>query len=310
MLSNLLGNVKVTNKLFTLNDSKIIKITSENVKLEEVNDIFSKYDGKKFKKIIVKAFSLQPNLNGYGIIAKERKEDLKNGLSKIKLLTGVSEVKFVVDGKDKGLQKELSSISEVIKVKSIDDLYNNKLIYKVFGKEQSEDEVLIEDLIELIQLGQADKNIPREILVTVYGSAINGNKVVSLNLGTTYRELFTLLNGTDINLNKVIDGGSLNGTPIYNLDKEIEMSSKGILYLTENNSKREENFSCIRCAKCLRACPEGLNPIKLMELYRINEKDEFIKFGGEKCIDCGLCSFVCPSNIDIAQSIKTAKTFK
>ena len=41
-----------------------------------------------------------------------------------------------------------------------------------------------------------------------------------------------------------------------------------------------------------------------------SEKEEFIKFGGEKCIDCGLCSFVCPSNIEIAQTIKTAKTFK
>ena len=54
----------------------------------------------------------------------------------------------------------------------------------------------------------------------------------------------------------------------------------------------------------------GLNPIKLVELYKMGEKEEFIKFGGEKCIDCGLCSFACPSNIEIAQTIKTAKTFK
>ena len=48
----------------------------------------------------------------------------------------------------------------------------------------------------------------------------------------------------------------------------------------------------------------------IIELYKMGEKEEFIKFGGEKCIDCGLCSFACPSNIEIAQTIKTAKTFK
>ena len=38
-------------------------------------------------------------------------------------------------------------------------------------------------------------------------------------------------------------------------------------------------------------------------------EEEFIKFGGNKCIDCGLCSFVCPSNIEVAQIIKTSKVF-
>ena len=46
-----------------------------------------------------------------------------------------------------------------------------------------------------------------------------------------------------------------------------------------------------------------------MDLSRRNEKEEFIKFGGNKCIDCGLCSFVCPSNIEVAQIIKTSKVF-
>lgn len=308
MLSNLFSNVNVSNKLFTLNDSSILELSIENSKELNAKEIEESlvlpYENNKGKKVVIKAFSFQPNLNGYGTIVRERKEDLKKGLEKIK---SISEIKFAVDGKDKNLQESLKEYGEVIKVASITDLYESKLISKVYNEEKN---VVIYDVIEIIQLGQALNRKNTEILTAVYGSAINGRKVVALKKGTTYKEVFESLNGNAQELKKVINGGSLNGTPVYNLDSVVDDTIKGILFLTEKDSPSEESYSCIRCGKCLRVCPEGLNPIKLVELYKMGEKEEFIKFGGEKCIDCGLCSFACPSNIEIAQTIKTAKTFK
>lgn len=308
MLSNLFSNVNVSNKLFTLNDSSILELSIENSKELNAKEIEESlvlpYENNKGKKVVIKAFSFQPNLNGYGTIVRERKEDLKKGLEKIK---SISEIKFAVDGKDKNLQESLKEYGEVIKVASITDLYESKLISKVYNEEKN---VVIYDVIEIIQLGQALNRKNTEILTAVYGSAINGRKVVALKKGTTYKEVFESLNGNAQELKKVINGGSLNGTTVYNLDSVVDDTTKGILFLTEKDSPSEESYSCIRCGKCLRVCPEGLNPIKLVELYKMGEKEEFIKFGGEKCIDCGLCSFACPSNIEIAQTIKTAKTFK
>jgi len=308
VLSNLFSNVNVSNKLFTLNDSSILELSIENSKELNAKEIEESlvlpYENNKGKKVVIKAFSFQPNLNGYGTIVRERKEDLKKGLEKIK---SISEIKFAVDGKDKNLQESLKEYGEVIKVASITDLYESKLISKVYNEEKN---VVIYDVIEIIQLGQALNRKNTEILTAVYGSAINGRKVVALKKGTTYKEVFESLNGNAQELKKVINGGSLNGTTVYNLDSVVDDTTKGILFLTEKDSPSEESYSCIRCGKCLRVCPEGLNPIKLVELYKMGEKEEFIKFGGEKCIDCGLCSFACPSNIEIAQTIKTAKTFK
>lgn len=309
MLSNLFSNVNVKNKLFTLNSAKIFEDlakedNSEELAAKEIDESLSlPFESNKGKKALIKAFSFQPNLNGYEVILKEKKEEFEKGLEKIKSL---NEVKFIVSKKNKAIFEDLKAYGEVVKVSPIMDLYENKLISKAYGESEN---VVVYDIIDIINLGQALLNKDVENFITVYGSAINGNKVCAINKNTTYRELFEALNGNSDNLTKVINGGSLNGTPVYDLNSTISVNSRGVLFLTDSDIPSNKSYSCINCSKCLRACPEGLNPIKLMDLYRRKEKEEFIRFGGNKCIDCGLCSFVCPSNLEIAQTIKTAKKF-
>lgn len=309
MLINIFNNVKVSNKLFTLSDSTLSQTLVEKENLEKLSakevdeNLISYYEKNKEKKVIVKAFSFQPNLNGYEIIVNAKKEELKKGLEKINSL---NEVKLVVNKKDKNLFEELKLFGEVVKVPPITELYNNKLISKVYGENNN---VIIYDILDIIKLGQALLGKEIENYVTVYGSAVEEKKVVAINSNTTYREVFDLLNGKIEILLKVIDGGSLNGTPIYDLDTKISNDSKGLLFLSDTDLPSNEKYNCINCAKCLRVCPEGLSPVKLMELSKRNEKEEFIKFGGKKCIDCGLCSFICPSNIEVSQIIKTSKEF-
>ena len=309
MLNNLFSNVNTKNKLFTLNSAKIFKDlakehNSEELLAKEIDESLSlPFEINKGKKALIKAFSFQPNLNGYEIILRERKEELEKGLEKIKSL---NEIKFISCKKDKAIFEDLKAYGEVVKVSPIIDLYDNKLKSKAYGESN---DVVIYDIIDIVNLGQALLKKEIESFITVYGSAVNGNKVCAVSKNTTYRQVFEALNGKENILSKVIDGGSLNGTPVYDLNSPIKSNSRGILFLTENDLPTNKSCSCINCSKCLRACPEGLNPIKLMDLYKRKEKEEFIRFGGNKCIDCGLCSFVCPSNLEIAQTIKTAKEF-
>lgn len=310
MLSNLFKNVNVSNKMFVLKDTNLSEVLAEKNNSKE---LYSKeideslsilYENNKGKKVVIKAFSFQPNLNGYGIIVNERKEELKKGLEKVKSL---NEVKFVISKKDKSLFNVLKEFGQVIKVPPITDLYEDRIISKAY--ENSKD-VIVYDILDIIRLGQVLLGKEIEGFITVYGSAVEGNKVLIINESNTYKEVFEVLNGKEEELVKVINGGSLNGKPIYDLNSVVSIESKGLLFLSEKDLPSKESFNCINCGKCLRVCPEGLNPIKLMDLYKRNERDEFIKFGGDRCIDCGLCSFVCPSNLEIAQTIKTAKIFK
>lgn len=310
MLSNLFGTVNVYNKIFTLKDTNLSKVLVKEDNLEELSakeideNLSIPYENNKGKKVVIKSFSFQPNLNGYEIILNEKKEEFKKGLEKIKSL---NEVKFIVSNKDKVLFNLLKEFGQVIKVPAITDLYEDKIISKAYDNNEN---VVVYDILDVIRLGQSLLGKKVEGFVTVYGSAIEGNKVLVINKDTTYRKVFEALNGREEELAKVINGGSLSGTPVYNLNSVVGYESKGLMFLSEKDLPSKESYSCINCAKCLRACPEGLNPIKLMDLCKRNEKEEFIKFGGLKCIDCGLCSFVCPSNLEIAQTIKTAKSFK
>ena len=310
MLCNLFNNVNVFNKMFILKDVKLCEVLNEeNTDLESFTKDFqekTKETLKNFKgkKVIVKAFSFQPNLNGYKVIANERKEDLKIGFEKLKELC---DLKVVVAKEDKELITYLKEFSDVTTVKRIEELNSNKLASKIF---LSNDNVLIIDIVDVIRIGQVSKGKIAESFITVYGSAVEGNKVLALKKEATYREIIKAVNGSVDKIAKVVDGGSLNGKQVYNLDNKITYESRSILFLSNGDLPSNEAYSCINCSKFLRVCPEGLNPIKLYDLYKRNEKEEFIKFGGDKCIDCGLCSYVCPSNIEIAQAIKTAKTFK
>lgn len=309
MLNDLFKNVNVSNKMFALKDINLSEVlveknNSKELYSKEVGESLSiLYENNKGKKVVIKAFSFQPNLNGYGIIVNQRREELKKGLEKVKSL---NEVKFVISKKDKVLFNVLKEFGQVIKVPPITDLYEDKIISKAY--ENSKD-VIVYDILDIIRLGQVLLGKEIEGFITVYGSAVEGNKVLIINESNTYKEVFEVVNGKEEELVKVINGGSLNGKPVYDLNSVVSIESKGLLFLSEKDLPSKESFNCINCAKCLRVCPEGLNPIKLMDLYKRNEKEEFIKFGGERCIDCGLCSFVCPSNLEIAQTIKTAKSF-
>ncbi|MBU3132559.1 4Fe-4S dicluster domain-containing protein [Clostridium gasigenes] len=337
MIGNILSNVKISTRNFKLMDNTIQSISEDkretvsmNCNIDKMNyeevlknikeyslvdnkgiELYSKYESKRFKSIVIKAFSINPNLNGYVVIAEAKREELELGLKVIKKLFKDVEVKFAIDGTDKKITPIVSGLGQVIKVNKTLDLYDEKLQIKGFGKDVSTEDILIEDLFTLIYLGKAfkDGDLNKEVYLTIYGGAVEGNKVVSVNSGTSLNDIFVYLNGDKQSLKKVIIGGALNGEGQYNLDGAVNNSMRGILFLTEKESPSEDDMSCIRCSKCLRICPEGLNPIKLKELWNRNEKDEFLKFGGEKCIECGLCSYVCPSNIEIIQAIRTGKVF-
>lgn len=254
-----------------------------------------KYRAFSGNKLLVKSFSYESNIAYYDLLNTKEKE-INKALEVLNKLFVSLEIK----------KADSKSVSK----KTI-ELKREELISKFFGKGVKNEDVIVEDILSLVYLGECFLSGQPHLdeYVVVSGSAIKENVLLKVKLGTTLDEVLEKLGGSKEELGKIVVGGALGGIPQFSDDSAISYNAKAILFLNTKDATKATESPCIRCAKCLRACPEGLNPIKLMELWERGEKEEFLKFGGNKCIECGLCSYVCPSKIEVANKIVTAKAF-
>ena len=106
---------------------------------------------------------------------------------------------------------------------------------------------------------------------------------------------------------KIISGGPMMGKAISNLNAFTVKGMSSLLLMTEKESKRGEVYECLRCGKCVQACPMGLEPYMLHVLTDLQRYEDCEKHGIMNCIECGSCSFGCPSNRPILDMIRVGK---
>ncbi len=148
-----------------------------------------------------------------------------------------------------------------------------------------------------------------ERVVTVAGPGVKrpGNYLVPI--GTPLRYLLESV-GFSGSASEVILGGPMMGNAIASLDVPVTKGVSGVLVLAnEAEDLRPRNVHpCIKCGKCVAACPMHLNPSELGMLAAKREYEVMAeRFHLRDCIECGCCSFVCPSSIPLVQYFRIAK---
>ena len=107
---------------------------------------------------------------------------------------------------------------------------------------------------------------------------------------------------------KLLYGGPMMGTPIYSDEQPILKNTNGILAFDRAEAQSLEPSACIRCGRCVNACPMNLMPT-MFEKYTAAEKiDELKRLNIMTCMECGCCAYVCPANRRLVQSIRIGKT--
>ncbi len=144
-------------------------------------------------------------------------------------------------------------------------------------------------------------------LLTVGGKACVDPRNVMVPIGTPVRDLIGYCGGTFGEPAAVVSGGPMTGVAVESMDGPIVKTTSGLLLLTEDEIALDENRPCIRCARCVDYCPMGLTP-NVLGLFSDKGK---IKEAGEwnimDCIECSVCSFVCPSKRALVTWIKQGK---
>lgn len=144
-------------------------------------------------------------------------------------------------------------------------------------------------------------------VVTVSGPLVSSPGNFLVPLGTPLRQIIDFAGGLPENTGKVIAGGPMMGRAVCNLDAPSEKGLGGIVILPKEMSLRATPQSCIRCGRCLEACPMRLEPYLLATLAAAKRKDDLNAHGIRNCLECGCCSYVCPSSRPLVDLMRLGK---
>jgi len=144
-----------------------------------------------------------------------------------------------------------------------------------------------------------------ERVVTVTG-AVADPKNLRVRVGTPFSYLLQQCGGLVGKVKKVVAGGPMMGFAVYE-DVPVVKTTGCVLVMEEKEVVEEEEEPCIRCGRCVRACPMGLMPTHLARLVRAKDFEACLQYNLLSCDECGCCAYVCPSKIPLVHLMREGK---
>ena len=145
--------------------------------------------------------------------------------------------------------------------------------------------------------------------ITVDGDAIARPQNIEVPVGALYRDVIEACGGIkpDVELGKIIFGGPMMGGAAPSADYPVLKQNNGLLLFSRKAAALPEAEPCIRCGRCIAACPMGLEPVVIVENYNQKDTEALKKLCVDLCVSCGSCTYVCPAKRPVSQSVTLAK---
>ena len=144
-------------------------------------------------------------------------------------------------------------------------------------------------------------------VMTVTGKSLAKPGNYSVRFGTPLSDVVALAGGVPEDTGKIIGGGPMMGRAMNNINMPANKRVSGLLFMPEKESVRVEPENCIRCGKCVGACPMGLEPYLLSKQAQLQMWDEMEQHSVMDCIECGCCLYTCPSHQPLLDYIRMGK---
>ena len=280
--------------------------------------------GSKAECVIINAVECEPNLTADHRLMLEHPEEILVGVSLI--MKAVSVEKGYI-GIENNKPDAIRLMTEKAQAYPNIEIVPLKVKYPQGGEKQLIDAVIgrqvpappaipisvgavVQNVGTAFAIYQAVmKNKPLvDRIITVTGKSVSNPSNLLARLGTPFQQLIDECGGLPEDSGKIIGGGPMMGKALLNLDVPMTKGSSGLLIMRNDEAKRAEPDPCIRCAKCVSACPMGLEPYLLATL---SDKQEWEMAEGNdvvSCIECGSCQFTCPSHRPLLDNIRVGKT--
>ena len=143
--------------------------------------------------------------------------------------------------------------------------------------------------------------------ITVDGSAIENPKNVIAPIGTMISDIAEFCGGFKQEPKKVLMGGPMMGTALYTLDYPIIKQNNGLIFMGEKEADDVKPSDCIRCGRCVAACPMLLTPVNIQHFVEKRDVQALNDLCVMSCMECGCCGFSCPARRPLVQYLRMAK---
>ncbi|MDR1198843.1 MAG: electron transport complex subunit RsxC [Prevotellaceae bacterium] len=279
--------------------------------------------GKTAKAIIINGAECEPYLTSDHRVMLERGEELLIGVQLLKKAVNVDKAYI---GIETNKQDAIDSLKKTavnysgIEIVSLEPKYpqggEKQLIKSITGIEVPDRALPIEtgcivsNICTTLAVYEAvQKNKPLfENSITVTGKNLKIQKNFIVRVGTPLSQLIKAIGGIPENTGKIISGGPMMGRAVSNLEAPTMKGSGAVLFITDDEAKRGTKSNCIRCSKCVAACPMRLQPFLLYKLAERNMLEELKEISVHACIECGCCLYTCPANLPLVDYIRLGKT--
>ncbi|MFW5645016.1 MAG: electron transport complex subunit RsxC [Bacteroidota bacterium] len=279
-------------------------------------------EGKKAEYLIVNAVECEPYLTADHALMLAKGKEIMVG---IRLMMKALGVEKAIIGIENNKQDAIDLMAGLCKNEKNIDVQALKVKYPQGGEKQLVAALLKREVpsgglpidvgVVAFNVGSiyaayeaVQKNKPLiDRVVTVTGKSLKNPSNFLVRIGTPVQAIIDAAGGLPEDTGKVVNGGPMMGKAIKTLDVPVVKGSSGILVIPESEAHRKEVISCIRCTKCVQACPSGLEPYLLQamaerKMWERCEKDRIMD-----CIECGSCSYICPSNRPLLDYIRIGK---
>ena len=145
-----------------------------------------------------------------------------------------------------------------------------------------------------------------ERIVTVSGDIVLEPKNLMVPIGTSFNDLMEAC-GVSENPYKVLNGGPMMGAAQYDLSVTTIKACNAITILGHSNNFYVEDSRCLRCGKCIDACPMKLMPVLMYKSLYTNDVEEMKAQNLMDCIECGCCAYTCPASVPLVLGFRSAK---
>ena len=279
--------------------------------------------GKKAEVLIVNGVECEPYLTNDHQLMLEHGEEIMIGIQIVMKALGINHAIIGIEKNKPDAIKHMQELASKMLGVEVKPL---KVKYPQGGEKQLIDACIrrqvpsgalpievgavVDNVATLYAVYEAvQKNKPLiDRVMTVTGKHMEKPGNYRVRFGTPITEIIDFAGGIPDHSGRIIAGGPMMGRAISNLEAmPANKRLSALLFMPENESRRHEPTNCIRCAKCVDACPMGLEPYLLAQLSARQDWDTMEKHDVMDCIDCGRCLFTCPSHRPLLDYIRLGK---